>query len=186
MAIDIVQATARHASLLAELGARTFRDTFGADNTQADMDQYLASAFSADIQARELADPASVFLVARADDGAAAGYARLRFGESPACVGGLRPVEIARFYVDRPWMGRGVGAALMAAALELASQRGCDVAWLDVWEKNARAIAFYSKWGFSVVGSQPFLLGEDMQNDLLMARINKDFMPVKPSTIVVK
>ena len=47
---------------------------------------------------------------------------------------------------------------------------GCDVVWLDVWEKNLRAIAFYRKWGFIEVGEQTFQLGDDLQQDLLMAR----------------
>jgi len=39
-----------------------------------------------------------------------------------------------------------------------------------VWERNSRAIAFYEKWKFRVVGEQAFLLGTDVQKDLLMAR----------------
>lgn len=167
--IEIRLATSEDAELLAELGARTFRDTFAPDNTEADMADYLESAFRPTIQAGELADPRSAFLVAHAD-GSPAGYARLRTGDSPACVGGHAPVEIARFYADAPWIGRGVGAALMDASLRLATDKGCDIIWLDVWERNLRALAFYAKWGFAVVGSQSFQLGSDLQNDLLMAR----------------
>ena len=167
--VEIRIATTHDAGLLADLGARTFLDTFAADNTEADMTAYLASAFSPVIQSRELQDPDSTFLVAQAGE-LPVGYARLRFGEARPCVNGREPVEIARFYADRPWIGRGVGAALMRASLALATQRGCDVVWLDVWEKNFRALAFYQKWGFQVVGSQPFLLGDDLQNDFLMAR----------------
>ncbi len=167
--MEVTRATAQDAPLLAELGARTFRDTFAADNSDADMDLYLAASFSPELQARELADEHTLFLIARAG-GAPAGYTRLRFGRAPECVPGLRPVELVRFYIDLPWIGRGVGASLMQAALAVASDRGCDCVWLDVWEKNERAMAFYSKWGFSVVGSQPFVLGEDVQSDLLMAR----------------
>jgi len=98
------------------------------------------------------------------------GYARLRFGDSPDCVGGAFPAEIARFYATRPWIGGGVGAALMPSAIDVVASEGCDVIWLDVWEKNPRAIAFYSKWGFEVVGTQSFVLGSDAQNDVLMAR----------------
>lgn len=167
--IDVVEATASHAPLLAELGARTFRDTFAADNTEADMDLYLATAFTPEVQARELSDEGSLVLIVRAD-GTPAGYTRLRFGDAPACVRGVRSMELARFYVDLPWIGHGVGAALMKMALDAASTRACDVVWLDVWERNPRAIRFYSKWGFEVVGEQKFLLGTDVQNDLLMAR----------------
>jgi ribosomal protein S18 acetylase RimI-like enzyme len=44
------------------------------------------------------------------------------------------------------------------------------VVWLDVWEDNLRAIRFYRKWAFVEVGVQGFQLGDDLQNDLLMAR----------------
>jgi ribosomal protein S18 acetylase RimI-like enzyme len=42
--------------------------------------------------------------------------------------------------------------------------------WLDVWERNTRAIEFYEKQGFTIVGEQDFVLGSDVQRDLLMAR----------------
>ena len=82
----------------------------------------------------------------------------------------LKPVEIVRFYAVREWIGGGVGAALMSACLSLAVEEGCDTIWLDVWEQNPRAIAFYRKWGFAVVGEQAFQLGSDLQHDLLMQR----------------
>ena len=145
-------ATAADADVLADLGARTLRDTFGPDKTDAQAD-YLALTFRPGVKSGALDDPDATFLIAEVD-GAAVAYARLRFGYSPDPVGGAAPVEIARFYTDAPWIGRGVGAALMERCFTLAADRHCDVAWLDVWEKNHRAIAFYEKWGFRVVGSQ--------------------------------
>jgi GNAT superfamily N-acetyltransferase len=167
--IAIRVATAGDASLLAKLGHRTFRDAFSAENSESDMVSYLTIAFSHDIQARELADESSVFLIADVDS-SAVGYARLLFGPAPACVPGGSPVEIARFYSDSPWIGRGVGPALMTASLDVAARHGCDVAWLSTWKRNTRARAFYSKWGFSVLGEQEFIVGEDVQQDFVMAR----------------
>ena len=79
-------------------------------------------------------------------------------------------MEIGRFYARKAWIGKGVGARLMQACLCEAEAVACDVVWLDVWERNARAIAFYHKWGFTEVGMQVFPLGNDLQRDLLMAR----------------
>lgn len=166
---EVRRATVDDAAMLAEMGARTFADTFAADNSEADMEAYLADAFGPAIQAAQLRDPANVFLIAYVD-GSPAAYARLRFGPPPACVPGTAPVEIVRFYAEREWIGRGVGRRLMRAALQLAEDRGCDVVWLDVWERNPRAIAFYEKCGFAVVGTAEFVLGDDVQHDLLMAR----------------
>ncbi len=58
----------------------------------------------------------------------------------------------------------------MTACLEEARRWECDVIWLDVWEKNPRAIAFYERWGFVKVGEQDYQLGNDLQLDWLMAR----------------
>jgi ribosomal protein S18 acetylase RimI-like enzyme len=47
---------------------------------------------------------------------------------------------------------------------------GSGELWLGVWERNLRALAFYRKWRFDVVGEQIFELGDDPQRDLTMRR----------------
>ena len=167
--IAIRRATQGDTTLLYELGAETFGETFGAGNTDDDMRLYLQASFAPDIQAMELADPLSVFLIAEVG-GLSAGYARLREVRPAVALDATKPIELVRFYARTPWIGRGVGASLMRGALDEAGARGCDVMWLGVWEKNVRAIAFYRKWGFVEFGNQAFQLGNDLQNDLLMAR----------------
>lgn len=155
--------------LLAEMGRTAFADSFGADNTPENMAAYLDASFSPQIQAEELADPNSLFLIAESE-GQPVGFARMKEGDPPEVITGARPIEIVRFYALKEWIGQGVGAALMSACLDEANKRGCDAIWLDVWEKNERAIRFYRKWGFEVVGEQSFQLGADIQRDLLMQR----------------
>ena len=165
----IRKGTAADAALLAAIGAETFSDTFAADNTAADMALYLGQAFTPATQAAELAAEDSAFLVAELD-GTEVGYARVTWSPAPGAITGQRPLDVARLYVRQPWIGRGVGAALMRACLAEARLRGCDVVWLGVWEHNHRARRFYEKWGFRVVGDQQFVLGTDPQRDLLMMR----------------
>ncbi|HET8715509.1 MAG TPA: GNAT family N-acetyltransferase, partial [Holophagaceae bacterium] len=162
-------ATPQDARALAALAERTFRDTFGADNTAEDMDLHCRTAYGEAIQAAELADPDRLTFLCEADGGIV-GFAQVRWGPAPACVTGPRPGEIQRLYVDRPWHGRGVAQVLMAASLEALEARGCGVAWLGVWERNPRALAFYRKAGFAEVGDHVFPLGHDPQRDLILAR----------------
>ena len=160
-------ARAGDAALLSELGARTFVETFAADNTAEDMAAYLASAFGADQQTAELADPHSLFLIAEIDE-VAAGYARLHGGPAPASISPNQPVELVRLYAAKQWLGRGVGAALMRACIDEARQKGYRTLWLGVWDRNGRALAFYRKWNFREVGGRIFQLGKDLQTDILM------------------
>jgi len=161
--------TPADAKLLAEFGARTFQEAFGRDNRPYDMALYLAGTYGVSQQAAELADPAIATLIAEFE-GAVAGYAQLRSGPPPPCVRGPSPLELWRFYVDRPWHGRGVAQALMSAVRAEAERRGGRTLWLSVWERNERAKAFYGKCGFLDVGGQVFILGTDRQNDRVMAQ----------------
>jgi diamine N-acetyltransferase len=157
------------AGLLAELGARTFSDTFAVDNTPENMAAYLVSAFSREQQAAELADPHCSFKIAEAE-GVAVGYAMLRSGNVLNSITGDNAIELVRLYVSRDSLGNGVGAALMQACIGEAKRRGYQTLWLGVWEHNHRAQAFYRKWNFHEVGTHVFQLGDDPQTDILMQR----------------
>ena len=167
--LTIRRGTLGDAGLLSELGARTFTETFAVDNSPEDMSAYLGASFNVAQQTAELEDPGSTFLIAEVD-GRAAGYAMLREGEPEKGVEGAKPVELVRLYVSRDWLGRGIGEQLMRACIDEARQAGHETIWLGVWERNARAQAFYRKWSFRAVGEHMFQLGSDLQRDLLMER----------------
>jgi diamine N-acetyltransferase len=170
---SIGPATPDDAPALAAAAREFFRDTFGPANRPEDMEHYLAHAFSEVQQRAELTDASARILVARGRDGDIVGYVHVRFGAAPAAASSARAdraAEIARLYADRRWHGRGLGAALMDAAVATAVQGGATLLWLGVWEQNPRAIAFYAKQGFVDVGEQEFTLGSDRQRDRIMAR----------------
>ncbi len=156
---------------LAALAARTFREAFAGDNAPEDINSYVTESFSAERLRTEFADARNRFLLAfRGEGEAPVGYAKLRTGRADPSVKGPAPIELERLYVARNALGRGIGAALMHACLESARNGGYRTLWLGVWDRNARAIAFYERWGFAVVGDHAFRLGSDEQTDLIMER----------------
>jgi ribosomal protein S18 acetylase RimI-like enzyme len=50
--------------------------------------------------------------------------------------------------VARDWRGRGVGSALLAAAVDRAREQGLHKLSLSVFPHNEAAIALYRKFGF--------------------------------------
>ena len=157
------------AGLLARLGERSFREAWEAYNTAADMDAYCAANFTESATLRDLDRSDVGFLLAECG-GEAAGYLRWAAAPAPACVAAAAPLEISRIYVLRRWHGHGAGPALMERCLRLAAAAGHDVVWLAVWQRAPQALAFYRKWGFAIVGSARFQLGDDVQQDHVMAR----------------
>ncbi|MCG3126950.1 MAG: Spermidine/spermine N(1)-acetyltransferase [Phycisphaerae bacterium] len=163
------RADVRDAATLAAFARRVFDETFAAQNNPADMEAYMAAAFSVEQTRAELACEQSIFFVAEAG-GALCGYAKLHRGERPDCVAEASAVELARLYVDAPWHGRGVADALMRVLLRQAAAWGGRALWLGVWEHNHRARRFYRRWGFEHAGAHPFILGSDHQTDLVLVR----------------
>jgi len=167
---SIRRAGPEDAALLARLGEETFRAAFGEANTSADIDRYVAEAFSESGTRTALEDPSCHFWIAYDGKADAIGYEKLREGTPPHCVHGTKPIEIQRIYATEKAIGIGLGAALMRTALAWAERNEYDSVWLGVWEKNERAIGFYERWGFVTVGDHTFRLGSDDQTDLIMER----------------
>lgn len=163
----LVAADAAPYSAFAE---RLFRETYQDGYDPADIDDYVAHAFSPTQQALELSEPGSRVLVLEDAEDGMLGYAHLRQTAPPPVLDGRFALEISRFYVDRPWHGRGIARVLMSGCIAEARSRGADVLWLLVYQQNARAVAFYEKSGFQRSGTAQFKLGRRIDDDWLMVR----------------
>jgi GNAT superfamily N-acetyltransferase len=153
--------------MLAELGARTFRDTYAAQNTPEDMARHLAANFAPALQAAELSDARIITLIAEVD-GVPAGFSQVTAEPPPAELPAAGGRFLQRFYLEQAWIGRGIAQPLLAATRDRAREEGASYLWLTVWQENPRAVAFYRKCGFATAGETIFVLGGDRQVDWLM------------------
>ena len=167
--VTIRPAGVADAAILADLGARTFYETFEAITSPENLAAFLASAYGEELQRAELADASRPALVVECD-GVPSGFVQLRLGHREPCVPGLRPVELQRIYVLQAAHGGGLGKALMEASLDLARAWGADVLWLGVWEHNDRALGFYARCGFREVGDHVFTIGDQVDRDLILVK----------------
>ena len=167
--IKIRVASPADAAALAQIAEETFRQAFGELNAAADMELHCRSHFGTARQGAEItaADGASLLVECQ---GELVGFSQLRWSAAPDCVAGPSPGEIARFYLLSEFHGKGVASELMRVSLETLQSHDCKTAWLGVWQENPRAIAFYRKHGFHVVGEQIFVLGNDHQRDFVLTR----------------
>lgn len=163
-------ATKDDAQLIADISHQTFYETFAADNSKEDMDKFLNEQFTKEKLILEVGEPENIFLLAY-NENKIAGYVKLRHNKIPLSLGSNNALEIARIYTLAHLIGKGIGKALMQASIDLAKEKGKEVVWLGVWEKNQRAIDFYTKWGFEKFDETGFLLGDDLQKDWLMKKI---------------
>jgi diamine N-acetyltransferase len=166
--IKIKTATFADTALLSEMGYETFSDTYAAFNTKEDMDICLSLSFNLEKMGAEILNDKNIFLIAY-EEAIPAGYALLKHNHTEALAAN-HPLEIARFYARTSFIGKGVGKALMQYAIDYAISIHTDYLWLSVWQRNPRAIDFYTKFGFSIHAKTTYLLGNDLQDDWLMKK----------------
>ena len=168
----ITIANAKDAKALTKLSITTFRDTFGADNKPDDMDKYIAEEMNEDRLTEELLNSDNLYFLAM-DNEIPIGYAKMRTIKVPEELKNNNPIELERLYVLQSHLNKKVGAAIMSHCIAHAVRQKHDVIWLGVWEHNYRAVNFYKRWGFELFGSHEFVLGDDVQTDVLMKKVLK-------------
>ena len=79
-------------------------------------------------------------------------------------------IELKRIYLLHRFQGCGIGTALMNWALEQARARRMRRVLLGVYAGNDGALSFYARAGFEQVGRRSFQVGEQICEDLILAR----------------
>jgi ribosomal protein S18 acetylase RimI-like enzyme len=165
--LQIRKATIEDTDLLQTIGAKTFIETYGDQNTPENLKKYLEEKFNKKQISDEFQTPKTIFLLVELEN-EIIGYAKMRVNlvENPD----MMSLEIERIYISKIYHGQKYGAELMQKCIEVALENNYESLWLGVWEHNPKAIKFYQKWGFEVFGTHIFHLGDDAQTDFLMKK----------------
>jgi ribosomal protein S18 acetylase RimI-like enzyme len=173
-AVTIRRASAADAATLAELGERTFRDTFEHLYDPQDCADYVAEAYALKRTHADLADPAKAQWLVEAD-GRAIGYALAgpcglpHDRVTPACG------ELKRIYFAKDHQGGGLGRALFATVMDWLQADGPRDVWIGVWSENLGAQRFYERHGFEKVGEYGFQVGRTVDREFILRRPAESF-----------
>ncbi|MDD5151211.1 MAG: GNAT family N-acetyltransferase [Flavobacterium sp.] len=165
--IEIKKATILDLEIIRKISEQTFTETFAAVNTPENMDNYIRENFNPNQMTLEINNPESAFYYAILEN-EIIGYFKINFGNAQTEKQKENALEIHRIYVLQAFHGKKVGQLLLDEVLKIAKEMGVNSVWLGVWEENHRALQFYSKNGFVEFDQHIFVLGDDVQTDLLM------------------
>jgi ribosomal protein S18 acetylase RimI-like enzyme len=99
------------------------------------------------------------------------------------CVGlvtyelGAEACEIVT--IDALEEGRGVGTALLEAVVEVAREADCSRVQLLTTNNNLRALAFYQKRGFRLVGLAPGAIDEERSLKPSIPLVDEAGLPIR-------
>lgn len=166
----IRRATLSDAPVLADIGARTFSETFAHLYPPADLAGFLAEAYGLERTRKDLENPAKAQWIVEAG-GQAVGYALAGPCELPHADVTSRCGELKRFYLLKPWQGGGLGGRLFADVMAWLEAAGPRDLWIGVWSENFGAQRFYGRHGFEKVGEYGFQVGETVDREFILRRV---------------
>lgn len=97
------------------------------------------------------------------------GISEVDFSATCKVEGNAKP-ELSKLYVLERFYGKGVGHLLLNHLEECLSRRGYDKYWLEVLQSNERAIAFYRKHQFEIIGEADFPMEENTYRNYIMQK----------------
>lgn len=152
---------------LKDISIATFYEAFIWGNSEENMQSYIRENFSTEKLLSEISEPHSAFYFALFN-GKPAGYIKINTGNAQKEALDGSGLEIERIYVLSELRGNNIGQLLFNKAVEIARENNLAYVWLGVWEKNPGAIRFYERNGMTQFSTHRFVLGTDVQTDILM------------------
>ena len=141
--------------------------TIPADVKESDLTMYDQARYGKKVLKQSLSNLDSSFYIVKLNE-KAIGYLKINFGNAQTDVKDPKGMEIERIYILCEYLGKNAGKMLLDKLLESAQKKNLNYVWLDVWEKNRKAIRFYEKNGFVRFGNHSFKFGNDTHTDILM------------------
>jgi hypothetical protein len=165
--LDIRQANDGDASSIIELAQKTFVETYGETNKKENVELYMATMFSMDKICAEIRGDAERFYIAF-NNGTPVGFTKMRSDRHARGLDGKRAIEIERIYVLKDFQGLKVGKELLDKCKSVASEEDYKIIWLQVWQRNSKAVQFYQKGGFVIYETATFQFGDEVHQDYVM------------------
>lgn len=161
--ISIRPATIQDLQLLIEIGSRSLLESHGHSAPPQVMQSYLSEKFTEEALAAELSDPENIFNIIFYNN-FPAGYSKIIYHQPLAHVPQHAITKMERLYLLQEYYSLKLGQQLLQFNIDLSRSKGEPGMWLYVWKENERAIRFYTKAGFKIIGDGWFRLTDEHAN----------------------
>ncbi|CAN5614632.1 hypothetical protein BH10BAC5_BH10BAC5_02160 [soil metagenome] len=149
--------------LLSKLGKETFLESHGNSASHTDISLYVAQNYSSNAFKNELTDSNNLYHIIYHEE-IPAGFSKINLNSSHPDIPFNNVTKFDRLYVLKEYYNMKLGLQLFEYNLSISKNNGQDGMWLFVWKENERAVNFYRKAGFEIIGSYDFKISEDHSN----------------------
>ncbi|HMS35447.1 MAG TPA: GNAT family N-acetyltransferase [Ignavibacteria bacterium] len=161
--ISIVKAVPEDFGLIAEIGKTSFTESHGHSASPEEISKYINEKYVNNAVKAELINTENIYHIIYYNN-QPAGYSKINFNEPHSNINEKNITKLDRLYLLKEFYDLKLGHELFKFNIELSKQNHQKGMWLFVWKENFRAVYFYKKEGFRIIGSYDFKLSETHSN----------------------
>ncbi|MDX1829678.1 MAG: GNAT family N-acetyltransferase [Lutibacter sp.] len=161
--IKIIKGEIEHCELIAEIGKKSFWESHGKSASKEDIETFVFKTYSKENISKELENLNIKYHIIYYKN-KAVGYSKIELNSPNTNIEYKNVTKLDRFYLLKDFYGKNLGKKLFDFNVELSKKNNQKGIWLAVWIKNERAIKFYNKTGFKIVGKYNFQISETHSN----------------------
>ncbi|TYA58883.1 GNAT family N-acetyltransferase [Formosa maritima] len=160
---SIIKATLNDAEILSKIGRQAFVESHGMSASEKDILNYVESKFTKAVFETELNDENNVFHILNYNQ-EPIGYSKIIYNFYQDSIPFKNVTKLERLYILEEFHHLKLGLKLFNFNVTLSKEHEQNGMWLFTWIENHKAINFYNKAGFKIVGSYNFKISETHSN----------------------
>jgi len=160
---NIHRADKKDAQAILDIAIPSFLDAHGQSASKSEIEIYVQANFTLKAVQNELNTSENIFFIAAVQNYVCA-YSKISLNQENENIRIKELVKLERMYVDPTSFGKGIARDLLLHNINFSKQNGQKGMWLHVWTENKRAISFYRKMGFEIVGNFDFKISDSHYN----------------------
>lgn len=161
--ISIFRATTKDYKTIANIGKISVEEAHRESCSAADLNEFIETNYNVDAIKSELSDTNNIYHIITFNE-KPAGFSKLILNAAHASINEKNVTKLDRIYLLKEYHDLKLGFELMKFNIEFSKQHHQSGMWLFTWTGNKRAINFYLKTGFTIIGNHDFKVTKTHSN----------------------
>ncbi len=159
----IIRGTEVDSLILSKISRQTFLESHGRSAPQKDLDQFISEKYTEEKLKEELKDSANIYHLLYYKE-ELVGFSKIILNVPYKEGADKNMTKLDRIFLLKKVYDLKLGVALLTFNLQFMKQHHQTGVWLFAWTENERAITFYKRNGFKIVGNYDFKISENHTN----------------------
>ena len=152
---SIVRATENDSEIISRIGKVSVVESHQGSNPEEVLNQYVDQYYNEQEIKKQLADPRNNYYLIRYND-QTAGFSNLVLNSRHLNIVRENSAKLDRIYLLKEFQGLKLGLELLKFNIDLSKKNNQSGIWLYSWIGNTKAVDFYTRAGFKIIGRYDF------------------------------